>query len=979
MLGPMIVAPTSQLVGRAAELEVLDRAVAGLEDGYGGALSIVGAPGIGKSRLLAELGNRADTKGYLVLAGAASELERDLPFGVFVDAMDEYLESLEPRRLERLEEEVRVELARLFPSLASFGGGDGAALQDERYRVHRAVRILLETLATKPLILVLDDFHWTDSGSVELAGALLRRPPAARVLLVLGIRPRQLPQRLASELSHAERDGTLTRIELEPLSLEDARELLGEAVSSSLAEVLYEESGGVPFYLEQLARVPSRIRGAARGRASSEILRATDVPPMVVDALREELSLLSDSTRLVLQGAAVAGDPFEPELAAVAAECAEPTALDALDELLRLDFVRTTDVPRRFRFRHPLVRRAVYEAAPAGWRLAAHERSAEALAARGASAAARAHHLERSARHGSADAVAALSEAGAEAAGRAPGTAARWFEAALRLLPDSAPREQRVGLLLARAQGLAAVGQMHESYEALERSLDLTPDTEAAMRTRLTAACAGVERYLGHHEKANRRLTSALEAAPPESPEAVALLIELANDGLYRVDFEAMQLWADRAVAAAEASADPALPAAAHAMASLAGAWGGNVEKAETAATIATRLVDGLTDAQLATRLDAAANLASAQLSLAHFPDAARHAERTLALGRAIGQTQLATPQNGVLGSAWTMGGRLAEAADLLDGALEGARLLDEDQGLMWTQSMRSSTSLLLGDVDGALDAAQEAYELSAGMEEGLIAAWAGLPLARVLVQTGDHERAVELMLTCAGGEDLGRIPSGWRTMWLEVLTRARLELGEIDAARRSTERAAAWAAAVNLPFATAMADLARARIALADGNHAAAVELSLAAVAAAESAGARVDAAVARTLAGRALGEAGDRASAIEQLNRAGDELSRFGAVRYRQAVDHELRRLGEKVRHRSRGARPTGTGLGSLTDRELEIARLAADRLTNREIGGRLFLSEKTIETHMRNIFHKLGLSSRVEVARAIERADRQASRGS
>ena len=977
MLASMTGTPGDRLVGRAAELEVLDRAVAGLEDGYGGALSIVGAPGIGKSRLLAELARRADARGHLVLAGAASELERDLPFGVFVNAMDDYLESLEPRRLERLEPEVRVELARLFGSLARFAGA-GQALQDERYRVHRAVRILLETLATKPLVLVLDDFHWTDSGSVELAGALLRRPPAARVLLVFGIRPRQLPERMAAELGHAERDGTLTRIELAPLSLQDARALLGDAVSPSLAEVLYEESGGVPFYLEQLARVPSRSDGASPRPAPADILSGTGVPPMVVDALREELSLLSDPVRLVLQGAAVAGDPFDPELAAVAAECPERMALDALDELLRLDFVRTTDVPRRFRFRHPLVRRAVYEAAPGGWRLAAHERSAEALAARGASAAARAHHLERSARHGSADAVAALGAAGAEAAGRAPGTAARWFGAALQLLPDSAPPQQRVGLLLGRAQALAAVGQMHASHGALEQSLDLTPPTEAAMRTRLTAACAGVERYLGHHEKANRRLTSALEAAPADSSEAVALLIELATDGLYRVDFEAMQVWAERAVAAAEALADPALLAAAHATGSLAGAWSGSVERAETEATIATRLVDGLTDAQLATRLDAAANLASAQLSLARFPDAARHAERTLAVGRATGQTQLATPQNGILGSAWTMDGRLAEAADLLDAALEGARLLDEDQGLMWTQSMRSSTALLMGDVDGALDAAQEAYELSAGMEEGLISAWAGLPLARVLVETGDNGRAVELMLTCAGGEDLGRIPAGWRTMWLEVLTRARLELGDVDAARGSAARAAAWAGAVNLPFATAMADLARARIALADGDHPVAAELSLAAATAAASAGARVDAAVARTLAGRALGAAGDRDGAIEQLNRARDELGAFGAVRYREAADRELRRLGETVRRRARGATPTGTGLKSLTERELEIARLTTDRLTNREIAKRLFLSEKTIETHMRNIFNKLGVSSRVEVARAVERADRQASRG-
>ncbi|HEV2786320.1 MAG TPA: AAA family ATPase, partial [Solirubrobacteraceae bacterium] len=444
----LLMAPSDQLVGRAAELQVLDRAVAGLVDGVAGALSIVGAPGIGKSRLLAELAGRADEAGYIVLVGAASELERDLPFGVFVNALDEYLESLEARRLERLDEDVRVELARLFPSLSNLGTPGIEALQDERYRVHRAVRILLETLATKPLVLVLDDFHWTDSGSVELAGALLRRPPAARVLLVFGIRPRQLPARLITELSRSEREGSLTCVELGPLSREDAIEFLGDAFSRSMADVLYEESGGVPFYLEQLARVPTADRTSAGGRAAPASAGDGHVPSMVVEALREELSLLSHETRRALQGAAVAGDPFDPELAAVAADCEESVVLDALDELLSLDFVRATDVPRRFRFRHPLVRRAVYEAAPGGWRLAAHERTAEALAARGASAAARAHHLERAARQGSMDAVAVLTQAGTEAAGRAPGTAARWFEAALQLLPDTGPPEQRVGLLL---------------------------------------------------------------------------------------------------------------------------------------------------------------------------------------------------------------------------------------------------------------------------------------------------------------------------------------------------------------------------------------------------------------------------------------------------------------------------------------------------------------------------------------------------
>ena len=102
---------------------------------------------------------------------------------------------------------------------------------------------------------------------------------------------------------------------------------------------------------------------AARGEA---VVADVEVPAAVAVALAEETGLLSDGARLVLQGAAVAGDPFEPDLAAAAAAVPEVVALEAVDELLRFDLVRRTEVPRRFRFRHPLVRRAVYESTPAG-------------------------------------------------------------------------------------------------------------------------------------------------------------------------------------------------------------------------------------------------------------------------------------------------------------------------------------------------------------------------------------------------------------------------------------------------------------------------------------------------------------------------------------------------------------------------------------------------------------------------------------
>src|SRR5215218_1325961 len=187
--------------GRTDELGALERLLDELARGRAGAVELSGEPGIGKTRLLRELAARAEAQRCLVLAGSASELERDLPFSLFVDALDQYLQALGAGGLAELDDDVRTELAHVFPSLAGLAGSRRAALQHERYRSHRAVRELLERLAARqPFVLELDDVHWADSASVELLGALLRRPPAAPVLVALAARPRQLPDRLSAAL-----------------------------------------------------------------------------------------------------------------------------------------------------------------------------------------------------------------------------------------------------------------------------------------------------------------------------------------------------------------------------------------------------------------------------------------------------------------------------------------------------------------------------------------------------------------------------------------------------------------------------------------------------------------------------------------------------------------------------------------------------------------------------------------------------------
>jgi len=963
---------TDHLVGRAEELGSLAEAQAELDRGRSVAILLVGEPGIGKTRLLTEFGRRADAAGHLVLSGSASELERELPFSLFVDALDEYVRGVDPKLVGLLDDDVRTELAHVFPSLTTLAGRRPKALQHERYRSHRAVRALLEQLASiQPLVLVLDDLHWADPASIELLGALLRRPPSAPVLLALATRPRHVDERLSTALERARRADQISRIELGALSAEEARELLGDRADS---DVLYVESGGNPFYLEQLARSLDRSGAAPQDEAS---LAALGVPAPVAAALAEELALLSDTQRLVLEGAAVAGDPFEPELAAAASALSEQTVMETLDELLKADLLRTTDVPRRFRFRHPLVRRAVYEEAAPGWRLGAHERSAAALAARGAPASARAGHVERSARQGDAEAVTVLRQAGQEAARLAPASAAHWFAEALRLQPANEPAEERIELLFARARALTAMGYLDESRCTFLEALEIVPEGAYALRAKLARACAGAETNLGLQDQARERLEQALEEFPdPDSREAVALMLELTANAFWRTRHDEMRRAAERALNAARKLGDIPMTATALSQLALADSLTGAPARAEADRAEATVLVNSLSDDELAGHLEAAAWLAGVELYLDRYAEGEVHASRALAVVRATGQGELWHLLIATLGGLLRQRGKLAESAELLDAGIEDQRLLGNTHSLRWMLLGRSAAALRSGDLDLALATAQESIDLSLAAESSFHSAEGGADLASALLETGEPERAVELILESAGGEELLLIAGSPRARYLEVLTRCWLALGRHAEAERAASTAQAWASAVQLPMAVAWAERASAAVELHAGDPAGAADRALESAAAADEAGAPVEAALSRLLAGRALVRAEDRDRAAAELRRAADDFRECGAVRSCGEAERELRKLGYRIQQRTRAGGPAGTTLESLTKRELQVAMLVFDRKTNPEIADELFLSQKTVETHLRNIFRKVGVSSRVELARVVERSQRTSS---
>jgi DNA-binding NarL/FixJ family response regulator len=274
------------------------------------------------------------------------------------------------------------------------------------------------------------------------------------------------------------------------------------------------------------------------------------------------------------------------------------------------------------------------------------------------------------------------------------------------------------------------------------------------------------------------------------------------------------------------------------------------------------------------------------------------------------------------------------------------------------------------GDLEFALSNAEEGVELTCDLDEGFVTAWAAVRLAAVLLETGDPARAAELLISRAGGEESTLIPGGWRAYSLELLTRCHLSLDRQSDAEGAAASAWAAAAAVGLPLAAAWADRATAAVALHVGDTARAIEHALASAQAAEDAGAPIESGLSRTLAGQSLAQDSQNDRAVAELRRAAAAFEACGALRYRELAERELGKLGHRPHRRTRAGKADGAGIDRLTEREIEVARLVVDRKTNPEIAAELFLSQKTVETHLRNIFRKVGVSTRVELARAVMR---------
>jgi DNA-binding CsgD family transcriptional regulator len=950
-------------------LDLLRSELSEAHEGRSRFVLVTGEAGIGKTRLLDELVSIADDDGYLTLRARGSEFDSERPFGLYADALDAYLASLDSQDLDRLETDRLGDLAAVFPSLHQLDQAvEYPASVTERFRAHRAVRDVLERLAARrPLVLVLDDMHWADGASLELASYLFRNPPQGEVLIAMAMRSGQGGPAVSASIGAFSGMADVVTIDLQPLDTESVKELLASVEGADVDELLHL-SGGNPFYAMQLAR-----SGVDHALVEE---RGLEVPAPVATAIAVELSGLTPVTRSVADSAAVVGDPFDLDLLSAASDRPEEEVLEAIDTLLARDLVRETEVPRRFQFRHPIVHRAVYGSCPPSVKVACHRRVVTALKRRGSTAIALATHVEQSARHGDMESVAILRRAAEEAATNAPTSSVRWLTAALRILPVEASAEDRAALLNQLASSQGALGHFGDAHDTLEECLTLADEVGEVGAVESVVRCAEMEQLLGRHSESRMRLERAYEGIKERtSSAAVSLLVALTAVSLYLSDHDRMLQWGERAVEAAIALDDPALFAAALAAHTMGAAFAGRTELGHELHERCCGLVDSLGDDVIVMRLDALSNLAAAETYLDHNVAGCEHGERALRLARASGQTHLLPILTPILGTSLALTGRMQRSTEVLDDAIEAARLVDDAQGLSMNLFNRALAASMAGDFDTSLRTGAESVELARSVDNGVITAFAGAIHAETLLEIGDAAGARDLLLDSVGGEEIPLLAGGWRAHFFEVLTRIHLALDDRENARRAAQRVRAEAEASGLLLTRLMADRAAAAVALADDDPDRAVTLARSAVSGAEEIGLRGHVAPSRALLGRAMVAAGQIEEAADQLETAAEEFDVLGATTYRLQVESELRNLGRNVPRRSRPGSAGSVGIAALTGRELEVAELVVDRLTNREIAEELFLSTKTVETHMRHIFEKLGVSSRVEVARALLRA-RQSS---
>jgi len=901
----------AQLIGRGVELARLVGWWNDVVDGKGGVALVRGDAGIGKTTLLEALSREAEDPGHRVHSAKADELEVARPFGVLRRALggQEPATDAPPGRLGDLPQ-----------SPASDGDGPGFFELVDRF----ADLIEREAIAG-PTLLLVDDAQWADSGTLAVLGAAARLARSSSLGIVVGVRPTVRPEtaafldRLPEPPLHVEL-GPLTPDETVQL----AAERLGATPDPALADELHR-AGGNPFYVLGLVDALQREERIRTDEGGAQLLGG-GVPSDLALTVLHRVGRLSEDARETLRLASVLGGSFRAEDLVISGT-QEPAALHNSLVALREEGL-IVDAGERLRFHHDIVREVVYGDLGEPLRLAAHRRVAGALAEGGRPAAEVTPHLLRAASGIDPAAARWLVDAARDPTMGAPDVISLLENALARdpaLYGDGRVVEWLARLKLWQGRPGEAIGLVERALEhPFEQSERLALMELAFAGCFVSRGASDAARWLGRAEELDGD-------DPGGSPDAVTRLRRARMDH-FRGDLRA-----------AAALTESLLP--------------------ETGALDPYVAVEVFNQATWLAVLEARST------------DALRFSDR-LITGPLLARSK-----------PWFLRHRAWALADVDDipaahHALFAGRESAEAQGQLKMLADCMEESALLRFHSGELDeaAADAEAAISTASEAGTSPPSIAVAVVRWI---GVHRGTEPLTEPASEWESAAAVAGHLAAGRLEDAGALSLRLYESLAAAPLRERRwydylpviAAAAAATAQPELAAGACrlassgpgdapglvLAQARCGLfADGHVASArrvVELALSSPR--------------RLLAAEALEDAAgflpppEATAALEEVAR---RYADADAVRSLQRVDERLGALGARPAPRAE-SRPV-SGWGSLTTAERRVVELAAEGLTNREIGGELFVSHRTVANHLAHVFDKLGIRSRVELAREAAR---------
>jgi class 3 adenylate cyclase len=503
-------------VGRSAEVERLRQLWKQAVAGERRIALLAGEPGVGKTRLAADVASRVHEEGGLVLAGRCDE-DLGVPYQPFVEALRHFIDHTPPEACRQQLGRYGGELARLLPDLSERAPDLPPPLtsdaETERYRLFDAVAAWLAAVsADEPVVLVLDDLQWAAKPTLLLLRHVLHFPEPLRLLVVATYRDTDIGRGhpLGELLADLRRDTGVDRLALSGLSVADVIGFLEVAgghaqlneENTALAVALHDETEGNPFFLREVLRHLAETGGIAEhdGRWSTTMdVDQLGIPEGVRDVVGRRLSRLSEIANRVLGHASVIGTEFDLALLAPVCELDEDALLAALEEAQAARLVaELPSAAPRYRFAHTLVRATLYEELSAGRRVRLHRRVAEAIESVYAGRladhlTALAHHYGRAAAPAGeigAKAVGYALEAGRQALDQlAYDEAAAWYRRALDLLDAggtvTGPHRLDVLLALGQAQQRAGDPEHRETLLAAARAAEQAGRTDVVVQAAL--------------------------------------------------------------------------------------------------------------------------------------------------------------------------------------------------------------------------------------------------------------------------------------------------------------------------------------------------------------------------------------------------------------------------------------------------------------------------------------------------------------